>query len=64
MAEKTVVASLELTREEAYALAELTKRAGFSDVRSLAVDQEQAYSMIHALDCLRDALAASGVRVR
>jgi hypothetical protein len=64
MAKETVVTMLELPRAEAYALAELAKRAGFSDVRELAMSQDEAYSMVHALDRLRDALAGSGVRVR
>jgi hypothetical protein len=64
MGEELVVAALELSREEAYALAQLAKRTGFSDVRELAVDEGEAYAMIYALSKLRDALAASGVCVR
>jgi hypothetical protein len=56
--------SCELTEDEAYALAELCKRAGLADVRELAVDQDEAYQMVHGLAALREALAASGVVVR
>lgn len=61
---KQVSFSCELTENEAYALAQLCKRTGFSDVRENAVDQDEAYLMVHALDRVRTALADSGVVVR
>jgi len=64
MAGKTVITNVELPVEEAYALAQLAKRTGFSDVRELAVDEGEAYAMIYALGKLRDALEAAGVSVR
>ena len=53
-----------LTPDQAYALAELCKRIGWDDVRSLAVDDDQARLMIVATDGLRDALEQAGVYVR
>ena len=53
-----------LTPDQAYALAELCKRIGWDDVRSLAVDDDQARLMIVATDGLRDALEQAGVIVR
>lgn len=54
----------ELPEEQAYALAELCRRAGLADVRELAADKDEAYRMVYALSSLRDALAQSGVVVR
>ena len=53
-----------LTTAQAYALAELCKRIGWSDVRALAIDDDQARLMIVATDGVRDALEQAGVYVR
>lgn len=53
-----------LTRDQAYALAELCKRIGWQDVRALAVDDNEARLMIEATDGARDALEQAGVYVR
>jgi hypothetical protein len=53
-----------LTEAQAYALAELCKRIGWSDVRSMAVDDDEARLMIQATDMVRSALDLVGVRVR
>jgi len=61
---KTVKFEVELPESEAYALAELCKRIGFQDARSLAVDKEEAYRMIYATNKVRYGLAKQGVTVR
>lgn len=61
---KTVTLEIDLPEIEAYALAELCKRIGFNDARSLAADKEEAYRMISATNHVRHALATKGVTVR
>ena len=53
-----------LTTAQAYALAELCKRIGWTDARSNAVDDDQARDMINAMDRVRGGLEESGVFVR
>ena len=53
-----------LTEAQAYALAELCKRIGFSDCRAMAVTDNEAREMIQATDRVRGALALVGVCVR
>lgn len=59
-----VPVSLQLHPVQALALAELCKRIGFSDCRSNAVDDSEAYHMIYAMANVRKALERSGVYVR
>jgi hypothetical protein len=63
MNENTVTVRLELPEEQAFALAELTKRLSFSEIREAAVDSDEAYSMRNALWQLRVALAQAGFQV-
>lgn len=51
---------VDMTEEEALALAQFVKRVGFADCRGNAVDTDEAYLMIRALDRLRGALALAG----
>lgn len=53
-----------LTEAQAYALAELCKRIGWSHVRSLAVSDEEARLMIQATERVRGGLEQAGVHVR
>ena len=53
-----------LTKTQAYALAELCKRIGFSDCRANAVDDAEARAMILAMDRVRGGLEQVGVHVR
>lgn len=55
---------VELSQAQAFALAELCKRIGWSDARSLSVDDGECRSMINATHRVRTALAAAGVWVR
>lgn len=54
----------DLPIEEATALAQYLKRAGLSDYRQLAVDEEEAYTMQAAAERLRSALALAGYAPR
>ena len=55
---------LELTDELAMAFAEFLKRAGYSDYRQLAADEQQAYAMQEAGEKVRAALAEQGILPR
>lgn len=55
---------VELSDEQAWALAEFLKRVGFSDVRPLAVDEREAYDMIYAGEKVRAALSEKGYAPR
>ena len=54
----------ELTRPQAFALAELCKRIGWTDVRSNAASDTEALNMIAATEHVRSALEQGGVAVR
>lgn len=60
----TYTLQLELPIHQAWALAELCKRIGWSDCRQLSISTEQCAEMIAATDTVRAALAGIGVRVR
>ena len=60
----SVQVALSLDEDTAYALAELCKRIPFSDARSNAVDDSEAYRMLEALDNVRKGLEGAGVYVR
>lgn len=55
---------VELPEDEAYALAELCKRAGWVDCRDMAISEAETRQMLAALGRVRMALAARGVAVR
>lgn len=59
-----VTFNVELSEEQALALALLMKRLTFDDCRTRAVDQEQAYTMIYATDAVRAGLAKAGYNPR
>jgi hypothetical protein len=62
--EPTIEPALSLSPDQAYVLAELAKRIGWSDVRRCSIDDDEAHQMLAAMEHVRTALAASGVRVR
>ena len=62
--EELVTVAVELDAEQAWALAQLVKRIGWADCRSLAEDEEQTRLMIQATERVRAALAAAGVAPR
>ena len=59
-----VVVHVELNAEQAWALAQLVKRIGWADCRSLAEDEEQTRLMIEACERVRAALAQAGYAPR
>lgn len=56
--------TVELTDAEAWHLAQFLKRAGFSDFRTNAQDDDEAYAMRDAADRVRVALAEAGYAPR
>jgi hypothetical protein len=56
--------SAKLSEAEAMALAQLCKRITFSDMRSCAVDDNEAYVIHDAVDKLQGALKAAGYAPR
>lgn len=50
--------------DEAWALAELCKRIGYSECRQNAVDDDEARAMIVATSKMQQALARAGFTVR
>ena len=62
--EELVTVRIELDAEQAWALAQLVKRIGWADCRSLAEDEAQTHLMIEATERLRQALAAAGYAPR
>ena len=61
---KTVRLVVELTDAQAWHLAQFLKRVGFSDFRSNAQDNDEAYAMRDAADRVRVALADAGYAPR
>ena len=64
MTQKTVAFTVELTSEQAEALAQFVKRVGFSEFRQNAVDDVEAYTMRDAVDQVRQALQEVGYAPR
>lgn len=56
--------ALELSDEHAWALAQFLKRLYFSDFRTHAVNDHEAYAMRAACSQLQDALAQQGIAPR
>ena len=61
---ENVTLHIELSDENAWALAQFLKRLGFSDCRALAVSEEEAWQMIRAAEAVRAALAGQGYAPR
>ncbi len=59
-----VTMQIELNAEQAWALAQLLKRIGWSDCKNLAEDEEQTRLMIEAAQRVREALAQAGYAPR
>jgi hypothetical protein len=59
-----VTLQVELNAEQAWALAQLLKRIGWSDCKNLAEDEAQTQLMIEAVERLRAALAEIGYAPR
>lgn len=61
---KTIRLSASLTDAQAWTLAQFLKRVGFSEFRSNAQDEAEAYAMRDAADIVRRALADAGYAPR
>jgi hypothetical protein len=61
---KHVVVKVELTDAQAYALAQFLKRVGLTDYRPLAIDHDEAYTMLAAGEAVRAALREVGYAPR
>jgi hypothetical protein len=61
---RTITLSARLTDAEAWNLAQFFKRVGFSEFRSNARDEQEAYAMRDAADIIRKALADAGYAPR
>lgn len=59
-----VTFTLELPPEQAWALGQFVKRVGYSDLRTLAVDEAEAWTMLYATERLRQSLAEQGYAPR
>ncbi|MBW2011201.1 MAG: hypothetical protein JRI32_06030 [Deltaproteobacteria bacterium] len=59
-----VTITVEMTESEAMALAQFLKRVGFTDFRSNAVSEDEAYTMIDASEKIRKELAEVGFAPR
>ena len=64
MQNQVITLHVELSGEHAWALAQLLKRIGWSDCRSLAEDEQQTALMIQATERVRAALAEAGCAPR
>jgi hypothetical protein len=56
-----MIVQVELPDGLAWALTEFLKRVGYSDVRPLAVDEQEARDMLEAGEKVRVALAEKGI---
>lgn len=55
---------LDLNDDQAWSLAQLCKRIGFTDLRALAASDVEAYEMAEAIGHLHKALAEAGFEPR
>jgi hypothetical protein len=55
-----ITLNLEIPESDAIALANLTKRIGFYDLKAFAKDNEETNQMVNALNALKKALSAAG----
>jgi hypothetical protein len=62
--DRPVSLTVEFNADEAWHLAQFLKRVGFSDFRSNAQDDDEAYAMRDAAARVREALAEAGYAPR
>ncbi len=62
--DKVVTITVELSDVEAWQLAQFCKRSGFGHYRECAMDNDEAYTMIDAMNKVRTALAEKGYAPR
>lgn len=61
---QTININLQLTDEQAMALAQFVKRVSWSEIRTNAVSDADAYTMRDSISKLQDALADAGYAPR
>lgn len=59
-----ITVELELTRDQAWELAQVLKRMTLTDYRLLTTDMEKARDAMHGAECVREALARVGIDPR
>jgi hypothetical protein len=59
-----IVIQVQLPLDQAWALAQFLKRAGYSDYRTLAASEQEAYQMLYAALSVSAALAEEGCAPR
>lgn len=62
--QRTPVITVILSTEMAWAYSQFLKRVGLDDYRRLAVDAQEAYTMLHAGEAIREELARAGYAPR
>jgi hypothetical protein len=55
---------IEANEKQLYAAAQVLKRIGFTDIRVLSANDEEAYSAQYALEAIRSGLAKGGYNPR
>lgn len=55
---------INITEKQAWAIAQVLKRIGFSDYRQLSYDDAEAYAALTAGEAIREALAVNGYAPR
>lgn len=59
-----MIIDIEIHDSQAEALSQVLKRIGFSEIRKLSADDNEAYSAQYALEKIRESLAESGYNPR
>jgi hypothetical protein len=59
-----MIIDIEIHDTQAEALAQVLKRIGFSEIRKLCADDNEAYDAQYALEKIRESLAESGYNPR
>lgn len=62
--EQVVKVTMELSADQAWALAQLAKRLGWSDMRACAIDDVECYEIRGGVDSLQRALREAGFAPR
>lgn len=62
--ERTPVITVILSTQQAWAYAQFLKRVGLDDYKALAVDLEEAYTMLSAGEAIREELRRVGYAPR
>ncbi|EDC6187939.1 hypothetical protein GAV31_22600 [Salmonella enterica subsp. enterica] len=64
MNNEKVTVALELTEDEAWALAQFVKRTSHSDCEKIATSEDEAYLMMDGVNAVMRSLAEAGISPR